>query len=220
MSAILKAVTQAATIGTQLIQTLKGEASYFDIDAGERGVANAAWRYQASPEGCPDLSGLVASHWRLMDAWYEEDEEDEEVLARARSIQTNRHRRIDVLRSTRRVRVSAGDTLHADSRNVRMLFETGMPVRYYIPREDVSFEYLVDSDIVSACAYKGITSRYWSQRDGPSTSPGATSSRSPRSAPSRGWSGSSTSASTSRSTACSRSARRHRSPEACAMTRP
>lgn len=40
-----------------------------------------------------------------------------------------------------------------------------MPVRYYIPREDVRFEDLIDSDIVSVCAYKGITSRYWSQRD-------------------------------------------------------
>lgn len=137
----------------------KGEATYFDIDAGEQLVPNAAWRYPGSPQVCPDLSGLVAFHWRLMDAWYEEDEE---VLAHAR----DPYKRIDVLLSTRHVRLTAGDTLLGDSRNVRMLFETGMPVRYYLPREDVRFDELVDSDIVSACAYKGITSRYWSQRDG------------------------------------------------------
>ena len=96
----------------------KGEATYLDIGAGEQLVPNAAWLYPGSPQGCPDLSGLVAFHWRLMDAWYEEDED---VLAHAR----DSYKRIDVLRSTRRVRVSAGDTLLADSRNVRMLSRPG-----------------------------------------------------------------------------------------------
>ena len=136
------------------ISPLKGEAGYLTVDAGKSVAPNAAWRYQASPAGCPDLSGLVAFHWRVMDAWYEEDEE---VFAHAR----DPFHRIDVLRSARHVQVRIGDTVIADSRRSRMLFETGLPVRYYVPREDVRLDLLSGSATVTACAYKGQTSQYW-----------------------------------------------------------
>jgi uncharacterized protein (DUF427 family) len=137
----------------------KGQAAYLSIVSGNHVAPNAAWRYGASPAGGPDLSGLIAFHWRMMDAWYEEDEE---VLAHAR----DPYHRIDVLRSTRHVQVSAGGTVLADTRNSRMLFETSLPVRYYIPREDVRLDLLTESDTATACAYKGETSRYWNLSDG------------------------------------------------------
>jgi len=138
----------------------KGEATYLTIDTGKRVAANAAWRYEASPVGCPGLSGLIAFHWRLMDAWYEEDEE---VIAHAR----DPFHRIDILRSARHVRVRIRNMVVADSRRSRMLFETGLPVRYYIPRDDVRLDLLAMSDTVTACAYKGQTTQYWSFRGGP-----------------------------------------------------
>ena len=41
-----------------------------------------------------------------------------------------------------------------------MLFETGLPPRWYIPREDVLAE-LAPSDTARVCAYKG-TASHWS----------------------------------------------------------
>ena len=140
----------------------KGEATYLTIDTGKRVAPNVAWRYEASPVGCPDLSGFIAFHWRLMDAWYEEDEE---VFAHAH----DPFHRIDVLRSARHVQVRIGDNVVGDSRRSRMLFETGLPVRYYLPRDDVRLDLLTKSDTVTVCAYKGQTSQYWNfgndQRD-------------------------------------------------------
>ena len=133
----------------------KGEATYLTIDTGKRVAHNSAWRYEASPVGCPDLSGLIAFHWRLMDAWYEEDEE---VIGHAH----DPFHRIDILRSARHVQVRIGDTMVADSRRSLMLFETGLPVRYYILCDDVRLDLLTTSDTVPVCAYNGQTSQYWS----------------------------------------------------------
>ncbi len=55
----------------------------------------------------------------------------------------------------------------ADSASPVMVFETGLPTRYYVSRTDVRFEDLIPSDTVTACPYKGTTSGYWSvQLDG------------------------------------------------------
>ena len=43
-----------------------------------------------------------------------------------------------------------------------LLFETGLPTRYYIDRASVRFAHLVRTDTVTGCAYKGMTSDYWS----------------------------------------------------------
>jgi uncharacterized protein (DUF427 family) len=47
-----------------------------------------------------------------------------------------------------------------------LLFETGLPTRYYIDRSDVRLENLVPSDTQTLCPYKGVTSEYWSVRVG------------------------------------------------------
>ena len=46
-----------------------------------------------------------------------------------------------------------------------LLFETPLPVRYYLPREDVRFDLLEPSGTTSICAYKG-RARYWHARVG------------------------------------------------------
>jgi uncharacterized protein (DUF427 family) len=43
-----------------------------------------------------------------------------------------------------------------------MVFETGLPTRYYFDRLDVHFEHLRSSDTETSCPYKGTTSAYWS----------------------------------------------------------
>jgi uncharacterized protein (DUF427 family) len=50
----------------------------------------------------------------------------------------------------------------ADAGSSVMVFETGLPTRYYLSRTDVDFAQLIPSDTVTACPYKGTTSGYWS----------------------------------------------------------
>jgi len=132
----------------------KGDATYYSITVDGRTVDNPAWRYLDPPAGCPEIADLIAFHWSLMDAWFEEDTQ---VLVHAR----DPYHRIDVLDSSREVRVVVGGQMVAITRRARFLFETGLPVRYYIPKEDVRTELLQPSRSVTACAYKGPTSRYW-----------------------------------------------------------
>ena len=74
--------------------------------------------------------------------------------------------RVDALRSNRRVRVELDGVVLADSASPVMVFETGLPTRYYVNRTDVRFEHLVPSGTVTSCPYKGMTSGYWSVRAG------------------------------------------------------
>src|SRR5262245_21765606 len=88
-----------------------------------------------------------------MDAWYEEDDE---IFVHPR----DPHHRVDVLHSSRHVQVVALGEMVADSRRPSLLFETGLPTRYYIPRADVRMSLLVPSDSHTQCPYKGIASYY------------------------------------------------------------
>jgi uncharacterized protein (DUF427 family) len=116
-------------------------------------------RVFAADDCLPGLAGTARLEWAALDAWFEEDEE---VFVHPRSPYT----RVDALRSTRTVRVELDGVVLAESASPVMVFETGLPTRYYLNRTDVDFEHLVASDTVTACPYKGRTSRYWSARIG------------------------------------------------------
>lgn len=137
---------------------LKGEATYYTISVGDRGAENAAWSYPNPPADGPALKGYVAFYWDKMDAWYEEDER---VYAHAR----DPYKRVDVLPSSRHIRVALGGETVADTRRPRLLIETGLPTRYYIPQEDVRMDLLQPTESASRCPYKGQAS-YWSARIG------------------------------------------------------
>ncbi|MDH3500387.1 MAG: DUF427 domain-containing protein [Acidimicrobiia bacterium] len=113
--------------------------------AAERG----GYRYPDSP--LEELRGLVAVEWNAMDAWFEEDEQ---VYVHPR----DPYKRIDILPSSKHVRVEIDGVTVADTTSPRLLFETGLPVRYYIPPLDVRQEYLHPSDTHTECPYKGIAS--------------------------------------------------------------
>ncbi len=105
------------------------------------------------------LAGTARFEWAALDSWFEEDEE---VFVHPRSPYT----RVDALRSTRNVRIELGGVVLADSSSPVMVFETGLPTRYYLNRTEVDFGYLVPTDTVTACPYKGSTSNYWSVQVG------------------------------------------------------
>ncbi len=137
---------------------LKGEASYWTIRVGERAAENAAWSYLDPFPGGPQIKGYMAFYWEQMDAWYEEEQQ---VFAHAR----DPYKRVDVLPSSRHVRVVLGGVTVVDTRQPRLLLETGLPTRYYIPEQDVRMELLEPTDTSSRCPYKGKAS-YWTARVG------------------------------------------------------
>jgi uncharacterized protein (DUF427 family) len=100
-----------------------------------------------------DLAGYVAFDFEAFD-WYEEDE-------RVTGHPRDPFHRVDVLHSSRHVRIERDDTVLAESTMPSLLFEPPLPVRYYFAPDDVRTELLVPSDHVTYCAYKGRAS-YWS----------------------------------------------------------
>jgi uncharacterized protein (DUF427 family) len=130
-----------------------GEATRYAIRAGARGAEDAAWSYTKPAAGAPDLQGFVAFEWNKMDAWFEEDDE---VYVHPR----DPYKRIDVVHSSRHVRVVIGGEPVADTRRPRLLFETSLPTRYYIPKQDVNMGLLVPSEKHTRCPYKGLASYY------------------------------------------------------------
>jgi uncharacterized protein (DUF427 family) len=74
---------------------------------------------------------------------------------------TTGYHRIDVQDTSHHVRVLIGGAVVADTRRARVLLESGLPPRWYIPPGDVRDELLVPSDKQTTCPYKGHAS-YWS----------------------------------------------------------
>jgi uncharacterized protein (DUF427 family) len=107
----------------------------------------------------PGLENTVRIEWSAADRWFEEDEE---VFVHPRSP----YKRIDALRSNRAVRVELNGVVLADAKNCVMLFETGLPTRYYLDPANVRFAALTQSPTVTQCPYKGKTGGYWSARAG------------------------------------------------------
>jgi uncharacterized protein (DUF427 family) len=130
----------------------KGDAAYRSVRVGERFVKDAAWLYPEPIAGAPPIAGLMAFYWNRADRWLEEEEE---VFFHPR----DPYHRIDILRSSRQVRVLRKGELLAESDRAMVLFETGLPPRYYLPRDDVRAE-LQPSDHVTGCPYKGIASYF------------------------------------------------------------
>ena len=117
----------------------KGHASYWSVTVGDRVARNAVWSYQDPLPGRDDIKGYLAFYWKRMDAWFEEDDE---VFAHPR----DPYHRVDVLSSSRHVRVAvAGETV-AETHRPWLLFETGLPTRYYLPKADVRMDLLVPTD--------------------------------------------------------------------------
>ncbi len=128
----------------------RGEATQYIVKSGD--AQGAAYSYH--DPNMPELGDRYVLVWDTMDHWYEEDDE---VFVHAR----DPHTRVDILASSRRVRVEVDGITIADSNKGRFLFETGLPARYYLPKVDVRMDLLTPTEKVTECPYKG-TARYWS----------------------------------------------------------
>ena len=131
----------------------RGTARRLGLRADDGVRAGVAHHFVASEiEG---IVGTVRVDWAALDSWFEEDEE---VFVHPR----NPYTRVDALRSDRDVVVEREGLVLARSSHPVLVFETGLPTRYYLDRLDVDFTHLAPSDTVTSCPYKGRTSAYWS----------------------------------------------------------
>ncbi len=130
----------------------RGTRRFWHLQIGEHQVENGAWTYDAQ-EDRPDFTGYLAFIWQKMDRWFEEEEE---VFLHPR----NPYHRVDTIRSSRRVEVFFDGVTVAETERPYLLFETNLPVRYYIPLEDIRREYLTPSSTHSICPYKGTASYF------------------------------------------------------------
>src|SRR5690349_3309376 len=130
----------------------RGDGQICHIKVAGAAADGAALRYLDSP--IEALRDLVRLDWNSMSEWFEEDEP---VYTHPR----DPYSRVDILASSRHIRVEIDGVTVADSRQPRMLFETGLPARYYLPLTDLRMDLLRSSDTQTHCPYKG-TAAYWS----------------------------------------------------------
>ncbi|MEA2444629.1 MAG: hypothetical protein QOJ12_1921 [Thermoleophilales bacterium] len=137
----------------------KGQASYWSVRVGDQVAKDAAWYYPEPLEGAPPIKGYVAFYFDRLDRWLEEDEE---LIAHVR----DPYHRVDVLDSSRHVKVSLDGVVLAETDHPKALYETGLPVRWYIPPEDVRMDLLTPTDKQTLCAYKGQAGYHSANVDG------------------------------------------------------
>jgi uncharacterized protein (DUF427 family) len=130
----------------------RGNGQVYDVKVGRATADAAALAYPDSP--LEALRDLVRLDWSSMSEWFEEDEP---VYTHPR----DPYSRVDILASSRHVRIEVDGVTIADSHQPRVLFETGLPPRYYLPLTDLRMDLLRRSDTQSHCPYKG-TASYWS----------------------------------------------------------
>ncbi len=131
----------------------RGTAAVHGLRAGEVSIPSVARVYGADAHD--GLADTVRFDWDALDAWFEEDEQ---IFVHPR----NPYTRADALRSSAHVHIEVDGLSIADSTSPVLVFETGLPTRYYLDRSGVDMSRLVPTETQSACPYKGRTSQYWS----------------------------------------------------------
>ena len=129
-----------------------GGAKVYSIATDEFEIDDAVLGYDDSP--IEEINGTFRVEWDAMDHWFEEDEE---IYVHPR----DPYKRVDALKSSRHVVVSIDGVEVANSTSPVVLFETGLPPRYYLPKTDVHMDLFVPSETSTECPYKG-TAEYWS----------------------------------------------------------
>lgn len=132
------------SVDQDVVPSLPEGAVLYDLVFSDKTLTAAARAYP----GHTDLQDLVTIDFGALDHWFEEDVE---VFVHPRSPYT----RIDALTSSRHIVVSIDGVEVANSHKPTVLFETGVPPRFYLPMTDVDLAVLVRNDRRSSCPYKG-----------------------------------------------------------------
>lgn len=139
-----------------------GAHTAWHVKTDYKKAENAAWSYEKPTTKAPEnIDKYIAFNWHAMDAWLEEEEE-------VRVHPRDPYHRIDTCNSSRHVRISISGEVVAETRRPVLLFETGLPVRFYIPKTDVRLDMLQPTNHQTQCPYKG-TASYYSIKNGSDT---------------------------------------------------
>ena len=147
-----------ASLDPNLLETAEdaskhGDGQWWSLRTGD-GVRPAVARtWPTAPADLPFLKNYVAIDMAAADAWFEEDTE---IFFKPR----DPYRRVDILESSRSLRVEVDGVVVVHTRRPRLVLETSMPVQWYSPRADTKMAYLFESPLQSYCQYKG-RARYW-----------------------------------------------------------
>ncbi|GBE88016.1 hypothetical protein BKA93DRAFT_827453 [Sparassis latifolia] len=120
----------------------------YDIVVGHRKAEGALTKYSDG-----DLKGLVQIEFGAMDAWFEEEDQ---IFVHPK----DPYKRVDVLQSSRHVRVEVDGVEVANTTKPRLLFETDLLVRTYIPKTDCRADFFRPSELTTQCPYKGVANYY------------------------------------------------------------
>jgi uncharacterized protein (DUF427 family) len=121
------------------------------LDLGVAAVERRAAAFRPADDA---LREYIIVDFDAFDEWFEEDERN---VGHPR----DPFHRIEIVHSSRSVQVERDGELLAASSRPYLLFEAPLPVRYYLPPEDVREGILRPSSTRTVCAYKGQAS-YWS----------------------------------------------------------
>lgn len=99
------------------------------------------------------LKDLVKVDFRAIDQWFEEDVP---IYVHPK----DPYKRIDILPSSRTVKVAVDGVTLAETSNPLLLLETTLRTRYYLPPTSINWEYLTPNDMVTGCPYKGQAEYY------------------------------------------------------------
>ncbi|CZT18302.1 uncharacterized protein RCC_04146 [Ramularia collo-cygni] len=105
------------------------------------------------------LSNLVKIDFDSIDKWFEEDTQ---IYIHPK----DPFKRVDILQSSRHIRVRVGGKIVADSQSCMHLYETGLPCRYYLPLTSIDASVLRPSQTKTGCPYKGEAEYYHVNVDG------------------------------------------------------
>ena len=131
-----------------------GRAVFWHVRGDDQQTEDAAWQIQEPHKKAPEgIQGYIAFDWEAMDAWWEEEEQ-------VRVHPRDPFSRIDCLHSSRQIRVEINGVTVAETDRAVLLFETGLPIRYYLPKQDLNLRYFEATDLVTRCPYKGEAHYY------------------------------------------------------------
>ncbi|KIJ66958.1 hypothetical protein HYDPIDRAFT_108924 [Hydnomerulius pinastri MD-312] len=124
----------------------------YDLVVGDREAKGAVTEFTGQGKH-KELAGLIRVNFASADAWFEEDD-------RIYGHPKDPYKRVDVLRSSRHVRIEVNGVEVANTHRPFLLYETGLRRRTYIPLTDVRLDLLKPSDTTSLCPYKGWANYY------------------------------------------------------------
>ncbi|KAJ6513088.1 DUF427-domain-containing protein [Mycena sanguinolenta] len=135
----------------QLVSEHPNDGDVYDLIIASKKAAGAVTKYTNSSH--KHLNGLLKINFSDADAWFEEDQQ---IYVHPK----DPYKRVDILSSSRHIRVEVEGVEVANTRAPKLLFETGLPVRSYLPKTDCRLDLLVPSDLTTSCPYKADAQYY------------------------------------------------------------